>query len=489
MVKSIINPKLTLEYMTTVAENKYFDRKSSKIKPSDLATLISAFANAEGGTIAIGISDKTKRIEGLHQCDENKINLFLNAAKDGCVPMPKYEEEFINVINDIGARDRILLLHISASTEQIISVSNGSVYLRIGDKTRELKGEDLKNLEYAKGNRHYEDECSMDAELSDLDEALIEEYKERLDAKDLSIEQILKARGFIKKINGIEKLTNGAVLLFAKNIQQFYPNCRIRFVRYDGNFAKTGTSINVIKDKNIEDCVLKIINEAKAFIGSQLRDFTALNHDGKFQIVPEYPEFAWLEGIVNAVTHREYGMSGNFITVYMYDDRLEIKSPGKLPSIVTVDNIKDTRYSRNPRIARVLTEFGWVRELNEGVKRIYADMEEFFLDDPVYSEPEQSVKLVLKNNIVMRTIRATSRVQANISTDLWNQLDDMEKDILTYMSSRKCITRVELEQYTGRSSRTVTVRLNNLMNKGIIKRNGNLYDPKQTYELILNENM
>ena len=65
-------------------------------------------------------------------------------------------------------------------------------------------------------------------------------------------------------------------------------------------------------------------------------------------------------------------------TKYETDDRLEIKSPGKLPSIVTVDNIKDTRYSRNPRMARVLTEFGCVRELNEGVKRIYADMEEFF---------------------------------------------------------------------------------------------------------------
>ena len=109
---------------------------SSKIKPSDLATLISAFANAEGGTIAIGISDKTKRIEGLHQCDDNKINLFLNAAKDGCIPMLRYEEECIDVFNDIGEKDRILLLHIRA-------------------------------------------------------------IKERLDAKDLSIEQILRARGFI----------------------------------------------------------------------------------------------------------------------------------------------------------------------------------------------------------------------------------------------------------------------------------------------------
>lgn len=67
-----------------------------------------------------------------------------------------------------------------------------------------------------------------------------------------------------------------------------------------------------------------------------------------------------------------------------FDDRIEFLSPGKLPSIVTVDNIQHTRFSRNPLIARVLSDFGWVRELNEGVKRIYTDMESFFLEPPVF---------------------------------------------------------------------------------------------------------
>ena len=86
--------------------------------------------------------------------------------------------------------------------------------------------------------------------------------------------------------------------------------------------------------------------KAKEFISTQLREFTMLNvQTGKFQVVPEYPEFAWLEGIVNAVTHREYAMAGSFIKVSMYDDRLEIESPGKLPNLVTVENIKNTGYS------------------------------------------------------------------------------------------------------------------------------------------------
>lgn len=455
-----------------------------KIKPSDLAPLISAFANAEGGTIVIGISDKTLEIEGIHQYGMDKVNEFIAIPKNGCKPMPQYNEEFLNVINSKGEEDQLLLLHIQPCVDQIVRTINDSTYLRIGDKTKELKGDDLRNLEYAKSTRHFEDEINRDASIEDLDEELISEYKEKLDASHLPTEQVLKARAFIKSQDGNNYLTNAAVLLFAKNISQFYPNCRVRFVRYDGNSAQVGTRMNIIKDKNIECNILKLIDETRLFISSQLREFTALDPlTGKFKTVPEYPEFSWLEGIVNAVTHREYGMSGRYILVTMFDDRLEIKSPGKLPNIVTVDNIKDTRYARNPRISRVLTDFGWVRELNEGVKRIYSDMADFFLDEPEYSEPEYSVKLILKNNIVMRNIRQESRLERIITPEIWQQLDELEKSILTYLASRKTVTRAELCTFTSKAPNTISARLNHLIKLNIIKRNGSKYDPKQTYEM------
>ena len=470
--------------MQTEHENKYFDRKSAKIKPSDLAPLISAFANAEGGTIVIGISDKTLELEGIHQYGMDKVNEFIAIPKNGCKPMPQYNEEFLNVINSKGEEDQLLLLHIQPCVDQIVRTINDSTYLRIGDKTKELKGDDLRNLEYAKSTRHFEDEINRDALIEDLDEELISEYKEKLDASHLPTEQVLKARAFIKSQDGNNYLTNAAVLLFAKNISQFYPNCRVRFVRYDGNSAQVGTRMNIIKDKNIECNILKLIDETRLFISSQLREFTALDPlTGKFKTVPEYPEFSWLEGIVNAVTHREYGMSGRYILVTMFDDRLEIKSPGKLPNIVTVDNIKDTRYARNPRISRVLTDFGWVRELNEGVKRIYSDMADFFLDEPEYSEPEYSVKLILKNNIVMRNIRQESRLERIVTPEIWQQLDELEKSILTYFASRKTVTRAELCTFTSKAPNTISARLNHLIILNIIKRNGSKYDPKQTYEM------
>lgn len=480
-VKSKLNPMLTLEYLTSEHENKYFDRKSAQVKPSDIADLISAFANAEGGTLVIGISDKRKVLEGINSVGEDKMYSFINAPKDYCKPMPEYQEEFLEITNVNGEADRLLLLHIRPSIVQIIRTTNDSTFLRIGDKTRELKGIDLRNLEYSKNTRHYEDECNTDAEIEDLDEKLIAEYKHRIGADDLSTYQVLKARGFIRKVQGEEKLTNAAVLLFASTVTQFFSNCRIRFIRYDGTSAEVGTRMNIIKDANIEEPLPRLIDKAKQFLSIQLREFTALDpQTGLFKTQPEYPEFAWLEGIVNAVTHREYAMTGNYIRVTMYDDRLEILSPGKLPNLVTVDNIQETRFSRNPQIARVLTEFGLVRELNEGVKRIYADMKEQNLDSPIYTENDQSVTLILKNKIDERNLKAKAggEVRTNQGTDQANQAADqanqnsVENRILDIIRSNPKVTQVQIAGALNISKSTVKYYIGKMEKAQRIKREG-----------------
>ena len=176
-------------------------------------------------------------------------------------------------------------------------------------------------------------------------------------------------------------------------------------------------------------------------------------------------------------------MTGKYIKVTMYDDRLEIESPGKLPNIVTVDNIKTTNFSRNPRMARVLADFGIVKELNEGVKRIYSDMENYFLEAPEYSEPSgQTVKLVLRNNIIARTARQIESAEKKM-VEYWDELDVVEKDIITIMGSRNCITATELSIMVSKTRRTINKKINHLLELGIIKMNGNKHDPALTYSL------
>ncbi len=147
---------------------------------------------------------------------------------------------------------------------------------------------------------------------------------------------------------------------------------------------------------------------------------------GRFIDTPEYPEFPWYEGIINAVAHRDYAASGQYIKVSMFDNRLEIESPGRFPDLVTADNISYTRFSRNKAISRVMTEFEWVRELNEGVKKIYADMASAGLPAPEYVETPNTVKLILRNNIDERTAHRKNKASNGALNDALNGALPME---------------------------------------------------------------
>ena len=418
-----------LSYYCTEKENQFFDRKSAKIKPLDILRHLVAFANAEGGQLVIGIEDDGTitgfNYQSAHSIDEYR-NIFITELRETPIN-PKID--ILDVVNINNEEDNILIISIEVSTDRVIKSYDGKVYLRQNDKSKELNFEQILQLQYDRGQRYFEDEIVPFSSINDIDIDLVKKYKEIMDITDLSDEEVLIARNFL--IHG--QLTNAGVLLFGNNPAKFLPQARLRVVKYSGMFQKVGTDINIIKEKTFDGAIPNIIREAREFINTQLREFQYLDEDGKFKVMPEYPEFAWFEGIVNALTHRNYSIRGEHIKVLMFDDRLEIISPGLLPNIVTVENILNQRYSRNPRIARILSEFGWVKEMNEGVKRIYSEMEKLFLNDPKYSEPNKSVLLVLENNILNRRLRSLDNIKNLISEEKFWGLSLEEKIILHYM--------------------------------------------------------
>lgn len=314
----------------------------------------------------------------------------------------------------------------------------------------------------------------------DVDPEVMARYKAEL-GTEASDEQVLKSRGFLRDGH----LTNAGVLLFSESPSKFMPWARVRVVRLDGSKMETGRRLNIVKDRTFDGPLPKTIEGAKEFISSQLREFQYLGDDGRFKVIPEYPEFAWFEGLVNAVTHRDYAMSGDYIRVMMYDDRLEITSPGKLPNIVTLDNMKFTRWSRNPTIARTLVEFGWVRELNEGVKRIYDEMASFFLREPAFSEPSGvSVRLTLENSATSRVLRRGDSITSDFGEDVIDNLSEYELAALQYVYGRGKVTAKELADHLGRSVRVSRPALKSLVKKEILEWHGNsAHDPSQYYSL------
>lgn len=201
--------------------------------------------------------------------------------------------------------------------------------------------------------------------------------------------------------------------------------------------------------------------------------------------MPEYPEFAWFEGIVNALTHRNYAIRGDHIKVLIFDDRIEIHSPGLLPNVVTIENIAHQRYSRNPRLARTLCEFGWVKEMNEGVKKIYSEMNKLFLKQPKYSEPNGNVLLVLENNIFNRTIHTKDNLEKEIFYKIIANLTIDEKIVLHYgYNTGERITTKKVSELIDKGYTYSSKLLKNLSEKNIVSWHGSSKNDSTQYYTI-----
>ena len=437
------------------------------------------------GILVIGISDDGT-LEGFENY-ENKENEILSTLSNFLKTVPDIKSEKLNIINNNGKNDFILILFIETSYNSLIRNVRDEVYLRRGDSTIKLNDDEIQILKVDRPELSYEDQLVLESSISDIDEEMVNIYKEKIVASDKNYLDILRAKGFLKKAkNGNEYLTNAGVILFAKDPSVIFPCTRIRVIKYEGIYAKTGENLNTIKDESFRLPLYKAIIATQNFIRTQLREFSHLTTEGIFEKIPEYPEFAWIEGLTNAAIHRNYAMQGEHIKIFIFDDRMEIRSPGKLAGLVTLENMKNVRYARNPKISETMSQIGLVKELNEGVSRIYEEMEKFFLESPKYEISQGDIlKLTLKNNYIMRGTRETETLRKNHKiNDIWISLSPLQKDIIQYISNKGMVNTNDLIKYTDRSKPTILKILKEFESMNLIEWVGtNEFDPKKKYRL------
>ncbi|MDD2973191.1 MAG: ATP-binding protein [Lachnospiraceae bacterium] len=373
---------MTIEELLIIEENQTFDRKSIMIDPKALAKTLVAFANADGGMIAIGISDKTRRIEGV-DFEIAKVNELLRVPFDFCNPTIKVKIEKVPCIDEKDRNNHVLVIHVDPSP-QVHANQLDEVFLRVGDKSKLQTFEERLQLNYDKGERYFEDKAVPDAGIDDIDIDFVKRYAVKIGYGKSPLEYLKENKGFIKEKNGKEQVSCAAILLFGKNPQIFFPRARIRFIRYEGTEEKFGTEMNVIKDVIFEGTLLDMINDSIAYLDTQVKEKTYLGKEGTFVTEEEYPKFVRQELIVNAVTHRAYSITGTDIQIKMFDDHIVVESPGKLPGLVRADNIRFTHFSRNPKIAEFLKAYNFVKEYGEGVNRMCNELESAGLKNPVY---------------------------------------------------------------------------------------------------------
>jgi ATP-dependent DNA helicase RecG len=376
------------ERLQTQPEGQFFERKSCYERGSgspkrrearevarDVAETLAAMANADGGTLALGIEDDGTPTGVDYPPD--RLEVIVQAPKTHITPPVKASHRWATV-----GEIPVLVFEVDWSPE-VHQLRDGRYVLRVADSNMPFSAADIAAMKEGKRRRVTELQFVHEASLSDINSELIDMLREKARV-DLPDEELLLRYRLIEPRNGRYLLSLACLLLFAKDPIRWHPSCHVDFVRWEGNERRFGAELNVIKRVRIEAPLPKLIESAFETITAHIRERQALS-GLSFESRFEYPPFAWQEALINAVAHRDYGLTGTPIEVWLFDNRLEIRSPGTLVEPVTLERLRNRERihaSRNPRIVRVLTDLGYMRELGEGVPRMFAVMEREGLHPP-----------------------------------------------------------------------------------------------------------
>jgi ATP-dependent DNA helicase RecG len=294
------------ERLVLLPEGQWFDRKSVRIKPAKLAEALVGFANAEGGTIVIGIHNGT--IEGLNGAEPNHQNDLRQTSVDFCAPPVRCTVRLVSCLNSSGQSDDLFVIEVPAS-EVLHETKDHRCFLRIGDETRKLDSAATQELRYDKGSQAFEATRVTGLTEKDLDADLLANYAERLGHNDAVrlLEDRTGTRG--------PWLTVAACLLFARQPTAHLPTALIRVTRFQGRDRHAGVDQRIVADERFEGPIPRAILEARKRIAELQPRRRALHTAGTFEDVATVPEDAWLEGVVNAVVHRPYSLQGDHIHV------------------------------------------------------------------------------------------------------------------------------------------------------------------------------
>ena len=301
-------------------------------------------------------------VEGVDD-DAVQVNALTQAAIDFCQPPVRCASRLVPCLTAEGAADHLLLFDIQPG-ETVHANVRDEVFLRIGDENRRLSFGQRQELLYDRGHGSYESRVVHGASLDALDEGVLQAYAAALDHP--VPHRLLHARGLASD----SLLTVAGVLLFAEHPQQFVPEGFVRVLRYRGTERGTGARQQVTYDQRFEGPLAVQLVEAGERVREQQPRRRALTASGRFDEIALVPEDAWLEGLVNGVVHRSYSLAGDHIRVEIFDDRIEVESPGRFPGLMKPeDPLSGPRYARNPRIARVCADQNFGQELGEGIRR------------------------------------------------------------------------------------------------------------------------
>ena len=357
-----------------------------------LLDAIPAMAMTDGGVIVHGIDDD-RRMVGcpFSQKTQDRITGFANECD---------VEVRIRKISVDGVELTVTV--VPAIHGRIVTTPNGRLLRRVGGDSLPLRGDAMRRFVVARSEHPAEEQPlkRFDAEGFDLD--LVNRVLDAAGRPSVSRSGLLRALmdlGVARRSDesGEPQVLWAAAVLFAENPAEHIPGATVQFVRRIGVGPDPGPSsyhdeVKAPLPDLVQRCLRMIVEHTESFeavVGV------------KRETIPEYPQEVLREAIVNALAHRDYNLVGATVDITVWDDRVEITSPGPLPGYITLENMRTEHYSRNRRLMSVLKTMGLVEEYGEGVERMVQAMESRLLEPPVFDATPDSVTVTFFNRALI----------------------------------------------------------------------------------------
>jgi ATP-dependent DNA helicase RecG len=367
-------------------------RSRSEVR-DEVASSVAAFANADGGVLILGQEDD-KTVTG-HSYPADVLQDLVSVPVRRLTPpqAPGWVQELEG--------HQVLIFSVPTAPRAVMVHGDGFPR-RVKDTVIQDSEEAINAIKRRGQEESYESDLVPGIGLDALDPERMEAAARSAGFAPTDYLGFLLERGLVEWRGAELLLRRAALLLFSGSARRLdHPNAGIRIFRVEGSERLTGSRNNVSEVKpRIEGNLCQVIEVAYHRLGLLIRNSERL-HDLFFKEMPEYPAFAWQEAVVNAVAHREYRDHGRGVEVWLFSDRMEIRSPGDLLPSVTLETLRARRRahaSRNPRVTRVLAELGLMREQGEGMPRIFDEMETSWLPMP---------ELDLEGGVFVMTLRNT----------------------------------------------------------------------------------
>lgn len=427
----------------TLEEGHFADLKGKRIRPSKLTQTVSAFANASGGEIYLGIEEhglrrKIREWDGFSDIEE--ANAHLQELTKQSPLGTHYEGAFLTCDGENGY---VLQLQI-IKTKDIIQSSDGSIYLRKGAQNLRVEGDEaIRQLKLDKGIHSFEDE-TLDIDLVEVtnSEVILEFLLEVVPTAEPDV--WLRKQKLISN----DSATVAGTMLFAEEPQAFLPKrSAIKIYRYKSKEEEGERDTLAFAPLTMEGPAYKLIYESVDKTKELIEDIKKFGAKGLEGIT--YPEETLHEILTNAVLHRDYSVPVD-VHVRIFDNRIEIENPGKLPGHITTKNILHEQFARNPKLVRLINKFPNPpnKDVGEGLNTAFEAMRKLRLKDPEIVEKDNSVLVVIKHQT----------------------LASPEESVVEYLEENEEITNRVARELTGiKSENTMKNVFIRLHKKGLIE--------------------